>query len=499
MRPLAALSIGAILALAHPAPAAGLKGIVLEQATGRPLARALVSLEISAAGSRATAAGVSTDRTGQFYFPNLPPGAYFVSAQRRGFARAKYGQKRRLGPGRPIRIEGDQFPFLELRLSRLGAISGFVYDENLVGLPDQRVAIYRGAKPPLELVVSATTDDRGWYRAGGLMPGKYWIRAAGGSLEDGSGILPTFFPRSTVLGEARPVEADLDRETSDINIEPIPGRVGTLEISIPGPPGPVNLTLSSDTGRRSQTMNAPGTARFEGLPPSTYELLAEMPNPAIPPFVPYSGHLLRFLDRDERITVELKQNSSLALVVQGGEAVLSLRRKDLAGEGQEQPAARQMPLGAGTWEVLARPAADSYYVSLSASNAFRGRRRDEAGHEIELLANSSYIRAEVTVSAKSASLSGMVKLRGEPVAAAPVFLYPVDEGLRKRLNGPRAVWTGDNGRYRFSGLAPGDYLVLSTLEFEDPTEEMLTGAKARTAQLKESDTETLDLELYELL
>ena len=488
-----------MLALSGPAAASGLKGIVLEQATGRPLARALVSLETSgASGSRASSAGVSTDRTGQFSFPNLPSGSYFVSAQRRGFARAKYGQKRRLGPGRPVRIEGDQFPFLELRLSRLGAISGSVYDENLVGLPDQKVAIYRGAKPPLELVASAATDDRGWYRVGGLMPGKYWVRAAGGLLEDGSGILPTFFPRSTVLGEARPVEADLDHETSDINIEPIPGRVGTLEISIAGPPGQANLTLSSDTGRRTQTMNVPGVARFDGLPPSNYELLAEMPHPAIPPFVPFSGHLLRYLDRDERITVEIKQNASLNLAVQGGEAVLSLRRKDLAGEGPEHPAARQMPLGAGTWEVLARPQADSYYAALSASNAFRGRRRDEASHEIELLANSNYIRAEVILSAKPASLSGFVKSRGEPVAAAPVFLYPVDEGVRKRLNGPRAVWTGENGRYRFSGLAPGDYLVLSTLEFEDPAEEILTGANARSVQLKESDTQTLDLELYEL-
>ena len=87
-------------------------------------------------------ATVSADRTGQYAFFSVPAGVYLLSAERSAFAQANFGQKRRNGPGMPIPLDADASFFAELRLSRLAAITGTVYDENRVGLAGQRAVVY---------------------------------------------------------------------------------------------------------------------------------------------------------------------------------------------------------------------------------------------------------------------------------------------------------------------------------------------------------------------
>src|ERR1041384_7470121 len=179
---LATLAAGAL-------QAAVIRGVVVEHQTGKPLARALVVIQ-PVAGTQAPTQTVRTNSYGAFEFQGLAGGAYLVTASRRAFAPAQYGQKRWKGSGAPIVLEETASTMLELRLQHFGSISGVILDENDVGLPEHDVVGYRTARPP-QLVSKAKTDDRGAYRIWGLEPGLYLVRTLAKQYEDG-GYLPTF-------------------------------------------------------------------------------------------------------------------------------------------------------------------------------------------------------------------------------------------------------------------------------------------------------------------
>ncbi len=146
-------------------------GIVLEQATSRPLARTEVRLlRVGSSGDAAPLSRITTNLAGQFWFPSLPNGVYLISSSRAGFQTAVYGQKRPTGPGMPILVEGESNLFAEIKMFRLGGIAGKVVDENFVGLPGVNVVAYR-ASLPLRIAAQAKSDDRGVYRIGGLPAG----------------------------------------------------------------------------------------------------------------------------------------------------------------------------------------------------------------------------------------------------------------------------------------------------------------------------------------
>src|SRR5579883_1490191 len=137
--------------------AATIRGVVVEDATGHPLARALIVAH-PVAGATAEMRSVRSDSNGRFELAGLPPGAYLLLASRRGFAPVPYGQKQGKGSGVPLEVGENSEASVEIRLPRYGAISGAVLDENDVGLPDCEVIAYRDSHPPAP-AAHATTDD----------------------------------------------------------------------------------------------------------------------------------------------------------------------------------------------------------------------------------------------------------------------------------------------------------------------------------------------------
>ena len=73
----------------------------------------------------------------------------------------------------------------------------------------------------------------------------------------------------------------------------------------------------------------------------------------------------------------------------------------------------------------------------------------------------------VLLSPRAVGLSGRVLSGGDPVAGAPVFLFPATPEVRRRVNGIKSTYTDPQGRYRFEGLAPGSYLVLSSFDLDE--------------------------------
>jgi len=158
---LAALAAGAL-------QAAVVRGVVVEHQTGKPLARTLVVLQ-PVAGTQGATQSARSNTYGAFEFQALAGGAYLVSASRRSFAPAQYGQKRWKGSGIPVVLEEAGSTTLNIRLQRFGSIAGTVMDENDVGLPEHDVVVYRYARPPQlvtkgEPTIAACIVFGGWNR-----------------------------------------------------------------------------------------------------------------------------------------------------------------------------------------------------------------------------------------------------------------------------------------------------------------------------------------------
>jgi Carboxypeptidase regulatory-like domain len=172
-----------------PAASTGvISGTVSESDTGRPLRRVRISLEDDRAAPKAYAV---TDEQGRFALVRLPSGSYILKASRTGFLEVIYGQ-RKPGSGRagtPIQLaDGQRLEKVSLVLPRGGVISGVVTDDvgdRVSGVPIRPLrAVWRSGVREWQLAMTAantpataTTDDRGQYRAFGLAPGDYVICA----------------------------------------------------------------------------------------------------------------------------------------------------------------------------------------------------------------------------------------------------------------------------------------------------------------------------------
>jgi len=234
--------------------AADIKGTVVENQTGHPVARVAVSLEAVAGGS-SLRRSARTNINGFFEFPTLPAGAYLLTAARIGFATVQYGQKQWKSAGMPVIVAENDSVVLAIRLPRFGAITGTVLDDNDVGLPDHDVVAYRNTQPPRP-VARARSDDRGMFRISGLEPGNYLVRTAGRQYEDIS-YLPTFARESQTVGQAFPVQVEMDQQVDRVDVRPATGRLFTLTVEAvtvppnPSEPLPVTMTLASELRKRN--------------------------------------------------------------------------------------------------------------------------------------------------------------------------------------------------------------------------------------------------------
>ena len=476
--------------------AAMLNGTVVESGSSKPLSGAQVVVE-QIGDTAGGAHSIRTGRNGSFEFPSLPAGVYVIKASRRGFMPMEYGQKRWNSAGTPVDVPESGLS-VTLRLPRYGGITGTIVDENDVGWLEGDVLAYRyvEGQPPV-LAGRGRSDERGVYRISGLEPGMYLVRSAPMQTEDAS-YLPTFSKEAVKAEESRPVEVYLEQDTAGVDVRPAEGRLFTLTGSVgPIPPGvPVTVTLVSDMGR----LTSQGSLfRFTGLAPALYEIYAE--TSADPPQVAYqnlgslthdSGAELRmFAMPDRRIDVSPSPPG-------GTPAVQFLaRRKDLAGVGEPEAlhvADNRTPARLGRWELMLIPPIGYYVSEFSGGPLGRGAAsRPEGWNEVT---SANAIR--FTLSSGGGAVHGVVKSSGQPSAGAPVYLEAYDPAARRRVTDLRATRTDQRGQYRFEGLAPGVYRILSTFEYRSPDTAQMEMAGAQSVAVAQAGDLTADLDLYEI-
>jgi hypothetical protein len=487
--------------------AAVVQGIVLEQASGRPLARALVRLEpVPGSGNsgaplkpRTTRAG----RSGHFVFTGIQPGLYHLVATNDGYFPAAHGQRRPTGNGTPFPVTADSDFFTELRLHHKGALTGRVLDENGVGTAGVSVLAYR-ARLPLRSAARATSDDRGVYRIAGLDPGKYWVRTAAFTLSDGSGWLPTFGPQSRESRDARVFQVTTDADTTDADVSPEAGNLFHLSGLIQcDTTGPVNIVLSSETGSRSVAGACSFPYKFEGLGPGVYEVFAKTQDGES------SGSSELFLDRDnDSGNVILQKLPQVIIEVQRGTNTamndrtvrLTGRRYDLAESDLEKeipmPYARLDP---GRWELHGRAPRGQFVESIDGTYAQPRRSWNVAPvtDRFEAFIQPRYTsRLRVRVSDRAAKIGGTVNAEGKPAPGVPVFLWPVADSARRSLGGWAQTMTNTDGLYGFDSLPPGDYRLLATFDVTEIDAELMDISSATTVHTGALQTSNADLTVW---
>jgi hypothetical protein len=491
-----------MLLAAGVADAAVIRGVVVENLTGKPLVRATVTVqEVGASTSGKDTA--RTDRFGAFSF-SMQGGSYLVTASRPGFATAYYGQADWKAAGRPIVVEDVAAVFLNIRLRRLGAIIGAIVDENEIGLPEHEVVVYRATRPP-QLLTKVKADERGIFRLAGLDPGAYLVRSLAKRYEEGS-YLPTFAKESATVQDALSVQVNLDDQVEGAIVKPAMGELfsvtGSVQaLSAKGRNLPVTVTLVSDTGR--EKVETESAFRFENLPPGRYEIFGEATDPY------RAGMLSAFqtldVSRDSFVTLNLQAIYETAFLIAGpggprtrldNRAQVMARRKDLAGSGAAAPLRlryNRAALGLGRWEVMAVP--EPRY-SVTAFSGPRGELpRGRADGRNEFLVSSPVSQVRFTLS-EGCVIYGTVMSAREPVAGAPVLLEGYDPVSRQRVLDLRETRTDTRGRYRIEGLAPGDYRILSTFEYRAPETDVMDATGARGVKLASAQDLQLDLELF---
>ncbi|MCS7315604.1 MAG: carboxypeptidase-like regulatory domain-containing protein [Bryobacterales bacterium] len=480
-------------ALGSVALAAEIQGVVLENASGRPLARAEVTVERIRGGGGTDHQRTWSDPRGRFLFSGLPAGAYLVSARRQGYLRARYGQRSWDGAGVPIVLDEDSQFFAEIRLARPGVITGRVLDENGVGMPGHAVYAFRAGGRPVRVVGAALTDDRGVYRLTGLEPGAYYVRTGPRQLEDGRGLLPTFYRQSTVLAEARAVSVELDSETQDVDIEPLPGKLVKLTGRLTA--APATVTLYGDAWHREAQVGLDGAFQFDELAPGSYQLLALT-----------ADRPLRVAW--ERVTVgeggletvlELAAPASLTVhCVERGGGKADAKRTNVFLHRQDPPGGDPLRVEGGTTVTLlpgiyglgVSAPLDRYVADLQGPRTALGPGLFEAPVRAAL-------EVTVVLGTRPGAVSGRVlDPDGNPVVGAPVFVRADDPVQQYLMDAARKATRSDaSGVYRIHGLAPGRYRIFSSFEVEQPREQDWEKYGASSVTVGEGESVKLDLRL----
>jgi hypothetical protein len=482
-----------ILLLASCAWSAAVEGSVFDEETKNALARATVMLIPLPGNTAAPPPPMLANDRGSYSFQNVPPGWYIIRATRVGYAVAEYGQSRPGRPGTPVEIANDtpsNSPELrQIVMRHLAAITGTVVDDNVIGIPGWPVSLYT-AHQPVRRVAEATTNDRGDFRIGELDPGAYLLRSGGGALDDLVTLVPAYFKYGTAVATAEPVRVRLGETQNLVLIRPVEGALLELTGTLLTPDNrPARLTLITDTGRRV-IAGAPGDFTATSVPPGMIEFLVEGAKCA--------SYQRALVDRNSFARVECaamtppqiewwidgRQVSALPYPVVG-------HRVDLDGPGPDRTLAAGETLSPGRWEFTVRTGASHYLVSFQEQSDHAAPGRPDDGWFGVEITNSPHLR--VNLSAKPASISGIVSSRSKPVIGAPVFVELINPDNSDQ---PLQSWTYRTdalGNFSLGGLAPGSYHLLSSfdLDYTDP------GARntSVTVNLREGDSVTQPLDM----
>jgi hypothetical protein len=154
-------------------------------------------------------------------------------------------------------------------------------------------------------------------------------------------------------------------------------------------------------------------------------------------------------------------------------------------------------LAPGRWDLALTPGANHYVASFSAENAETLQKDRADGWNAVVLQGSAATHVKFVLSPNPGALHGTVASGiSESAPGAPVFLEAYDVEAKKRLVDVRMTRTDLRGKYQFYGLAPGNYRVMSSFEFEMADSANMDAASPKTVKVEDGKDVSLDLDLF---
>jgi protocatechuate 3,4-dioxygenase beta subunit len=459
-----------------------IRGIVVDQASGRPLARAVVRLGFQGTSGPPADLTTSTTVEGVFSFSGLPPGPYtgFVTAA--GHVLTTLTDRNR---DWHLNVQTGQALQLIAGLPRAYAMTVRVADAADTPVSGVRVSVRTLDGRPVGSPFRFPTDDLGRVRLPELSPGRYIVCAEPDTSSGASDsvsqrkhdqVLRTCYPSAPDEADAQPVtlgNADLE----DLEIRVVRGRTLTISGTVvdsagaPAPRASVQFTKYMPTGMSGSSFRLRGDGTFVIANVQSGAYAIEATTDRETAFVP-----VRVGDDDlENVVVALRRTTTVAgrvalddpsasLPVAAGRAPLQITARldgeRLPGSGSSVHATANSDnsftltglFGTRRLDVVNAP--DGWFVK-----AIRYGTADVIDAAVEFRDDATAL--EVVLSNQGATLGGTVsEVIDKRIPRARVFLFRAPP---TKDDSPRLVGTilSASGNYTFGPIRSGDYSVVA--------------------------------------
>jgi Carboxypeptidase regulatory-like domain len=500
-----------------------LQGVVVNGFNQNPLRKAKVTLKPVPGSASSSPYSVSTEADGGFKLEKVEPGRYILFAEKEGFVRGNYGAARPMGLGATLQLkEAQNLKDLTVKLTSQGALTGRILDAD--GEAVRGVFVYAlknqvmlGRKRLVPAAAPTATDDRGQYRISSLAPGKYFLVATSQTqaavLQQAStdakpkkekdavdeGYALTYYPNSPDVTGASPVDLRVGTEEIKLDLSMPKTRVFRISGKVVNavtnsPMKGVILQLIAGHGENVQTVSAAirviqaesGEFEIANIPAGPYTLFA------------VSQALEDPMAMQLPITLTDQNLEGVVLSLGGGSDVPVAAKLEGAGaDGQIANSDKDAkPLSPAGVRVLLRmrenPAVGMASVVVDKENKAVLKKLQAERYTLTLLAlpDGIYLKSarfagqevsdsvldarsvpanaslDLLFAATSAEFTGMVRNeKGEPVPGAIVTL------VAKRTDLFRSATADQDGNFKVSNVAPGDYQVFAWEDLEGDSAE----------------------------
>jgi hypothetical protein len=465
----------------------GAEGIIVDHESGKPLSGVHVRLVGMESGAAGGVYGAMSDAGGHFSVGTMQPGVYAVLPILRGFVLVKAGATDSHRPTLTLKA-GQHVTDYQVELSRRAVISGRVIDE----LGDAVPYVPVNAEPVSGAAFllsgtsnSITTDDRGEYRIPGA-PGKYYVSARPQGrlafLDGTAQVAATYYPSAGNKGDAEVVETKPGSEISGIDIQLTQAtrqQVFSIRGVVRGA-GSEQATVrlqtldgaGRNTGSRMRIIGADGKFWFDKLAPGGYRLSASG-----------SSGATWLFSAPADLKLDGADIANLVLVLEpGGELAGTLETVGMA-PGPPPPGKLTVRLA----PVVTGGFAEETTADVDAKGAFRlsgvapGRFRIQVDGLPENACVASVVldgkaasdglfdvvpgmhgsKLRVAVDPNGAKLSGVVRDKNGSPVAYPASIVILTDKLEFPLDAKSYAFPAADGTYRFQGLHPGKYRIVS--------------------------------------
>ncbi len=540
-------------AVTDPKKLARIEGRVVNALTGEPIPR--VSLTLAGAGQGASSKAARSDTDGRFVMENIQPGSYRLTGERVGFLRQGYGSRTPGGSAAPLNLaESQALKDVELRLTPQGVILGTVLDDE--GDPTPRATVTAtpqggtagssgrgaGGRGGMGGAMgqtgggTATTNDIGEYRIAGLTPGSYVVVASsqgrggpmvgrGGALpgqqasaQEELALLPTYYPSTLDQSAAAPIDITPGQEIGGITIILRRGSLYRVQGKVVGAPAEsladMSITLMrrgnggfGGVGRGASSIGRDGSFEITRVQPGSYYLIAQR-----------MSRQQQGASLTGRALVDVGGSDVTGVVVPLAEPITVTGTVKMDGTQQASntrlsvslSSIERMPVGAPSARMtdatnfkIDSVAPDSYYISFGGIPSGTYVKSVRMGNQeviekgIDLTNVRGTANLEVLLSPKAATLSGTVTDKDQPATGAYVVIL-ADPPRAAQIYLNKSTFADQNGKFTFSGLAPGDYKLYSWEEYRQGTTQYPEQAapfeqKAVKVSIKESASDTVEL------